>query len=342
MKYFFVIHRLKKILLYFIPVLSYSLSGFTDYNWEKTKEKNGILTFHKSDNTRILQLKGVIVIDTSIDIVGGIFRDIPRHQKWIGFCKQAKILKIVDNQHYIFYETLEPPWPVSKKDMIMDSIATYYNTELMVSIASNTITSQLVSETNEFDRMKEMEVNINFEYVTANKTGISYKLKINPDSDAPPFIINFFNKMYLFDNMQNLKRLSDDKIYIQNLANKEDTETLKKILNNPTVLKTTLQNRLGRYIQSTDNIKHLSNDSLIIKNWQNNENQFAELLFLGIHDPQYQRKALESIMSIYLKKFSLTEEEINKLVNSPKVIEKFKQGNIEKEITESFIKTQNK
>jgi len=318
-----------KISFFCLLLASGLVFGQADTPWVKTKESQGILTFQRPGSSGLLQVKGVTVVEAGIDIMGGIFRDIPRHYKWVGYCKEARILEIVDSSRYVFYEVMAPPWPVSRRDMEMVSVATYYNDVMKVSIDSMPSTQNRVPVTDTYIRLKEIRAKINFEYVSATRTGISYELKINPAGDIPPFIANIFNQAYIFENMQNLKKVAVDKEYTETIKNGEDTALFARLLANPETLKNTLRDRLGRYLRSKENIAWLAADARFAGQWGANKYGLADSLFLGNYDEKLRQKALKTIIKVYLERFPLTESQRDRLLASPEVAGIFTDGKIE-------------
>lgn len=323
-----------------ITVLS-SLVSQPDKNWTKIRESDGILTYKKSDGSSILEVKGVVITKARMDIVGNIFRNIPMHAKWVNYCQSAEVLKEKGQNYYVFYEKLQPPWPVSKRDIIAIGKSKYLNNNLIVSI-STTADPTYMPEKKDYVRIKELYANISIEFVPPQRTGITYELKLDPGGSIPPFINNIFNQAYIFENMQKLRRISVDPKYHVQLANPADVKLIDRLTSDDNILKNTLKNRLSRYISSEENTDFLTNDNDFFLKWKENADKLGEMLFLGKHEEKYKHLAIKAICQTYLRlhkdELKISNSQISRLLHKPEVIKIFTEQSIAKDLTQDFIK----
>jgi hypothetical protein len=308
-----------------------------DRPWEKTGEANGIHTYQKSDGSNLLHVKGIIIIDQGIDKMGNLFRDIPNHVKWVGYCDEAKVIKVINRNQYIFYETMTPPWPVARRDMVLESKSVYTNKNLSVTISSRAIDYNKFPSPKDTVRIKSLNVKLGMEYITRNKTGIVYEIQVDPAGDIPSFISNIFNQIYVQQNLANLKAAAADKNYMATLNDTIDTELIEKLVSNDKILKSALKTRLSRLITSKNNLNYLINDTRFKESWVNNQSGLAEKLFFAGHDTTIARESVKKIISVYLERFDLSQDQLNKLSNNNQIHDIFLNNSIENSLTRNLI-----
>lgn len=98
-------------------------SGKTKYEWKLEKTKNGCQIFSSvTPGKEYIAAKCVSVIDAKMDEIGVVLKDIAAFPEWMADCRQAKVLKVIDeeNDKMIFYIHQHVPI-LTDRDMVLKS-----------------------------------------------------------------------------------------------------------------------------------------------------------------------------------------------------------------------------
>lgn len=96
-----------------------------EYPWELKKDEDGIQAFvRKVEGSSILEYKGVVTVDASLEDAVSFFEDDTRTTEWFHNCTEFRVLKAESPDQKILYSVIEMPWPVSDRDVVFRRIRT--------------------------------------------------------------------------------------------------------------------------------------------------------------------------------------------------------------------------
>jgi hypothetical protein len=103
-----------KTIVFFITFLSIT-TAFTQDNWELAKDKDGIKVWtRKRDNSKLKEYKGVMVVQTSVEKLLAVFKNIKYHEKFFYKCKQGSVSLVKKNNDNEFYTYMVFEAPIVK------------------------------------------------------------------------------------------------------------------------------------------------------------------------------------------------------------------------------------
>lgn len=112
---------MKKLVL---PILLLTLFGFVPQKkeepWRLRKFENGISVYSReAEGSNFLELKCVFSIKTSLSSIVALLDDFESYPEWVYRCEKSSTLKKTSDQDLIHYQSVAPPWPVDKRDLIV-------------------------------------------------------------------------------------------------------------------------------------------------------------------------------------------------------------------------------
>ena len=114
-------NRFRWVLLVFLSISVLAQSAWAD-GWEKLTEDDGVVVSRKAVPGRSLPIfRGIVTYKESIYDVLAVLDDVALRTKWVHRCIESKMLKKVSDFSRIIYNRTDAPWPVSDRDVVVQS-----------------------------------------------------------------------------------------------------------------------------------------------------------------------------------------------------------------------------
>lgn len=175
---------MKKRFLILISLIG--LLSFTADTWEKVNSESDIIVY----NTEVLgdkfkKSKVETTIDYgSIDKAEKVLKNITNYVKWQPKCESSKSLKINGNK-ITLYLTFGAPWPVSDRDLILESTFTKTENKLIV---KSTCKPKYQDEDEDYVRITYSESSWEIEKKEGGKLFIRNTNHSNPGGNIPAWL----------------------------------------------------------------------------------------------------------------------------------------------------------
>jgi hypothetical protein len=94
-----------------------------EYPWELKKNEDGIrVSVREVEGSSILEYKGTVTVDASVEEAVRLFEDDARTTEWFYECTESRTLKEETDTPVrpakIIYSVIHMPWPVSDRDVV--------------------------------------------------------------------------------------------------------------------------------------------------------------------------------------------------------------------------------
>ncbi len=194
---------MKNIILLILLIASFS--GFSQNEWNKEKDQNGIILYTRNvEGEGIKEFKAVMTLKTDIRTLEKIldnYKDFPNWQT--NLTRIETIKKISNNQIFEHYFT-DLPWPIDNRDLITLLQKKYSTDKKIITYNYYCVPNYLPKEEN-YLRVKKSE---GFWKLTEKSgyTTIIYQFKADPGGNIPDWLINSFLIDGPFETMSNLKK----------------------------------------------------------------------------------------------------------------------------------------
>ena len=105
---------------FFLPLLL--LSDAYGQDWDFIKEKDGIRIYtRKEGNSSLKQFKGVADIHASMEKVSEVIGNVKNTDWWDKNLEEIRVLLYEKDKHIQYYLVYGVPWPLSDRDLCVDS-----------------------------------------------------------------------------------------------------------------------------------------------------------------------------------------------------------------------------
>jgi len=184
------------------------LTSEDSLDWQLRKDKNGIKVWtrnHKEEG--ILEYLAVAKIETSIDRLIEILRDVENYPAWTENCETAAIFKVLSDSSHIEYMTTNVPWPLEDRDVVMEFVVSRHTDDYYeVSLKS---VPEAVPPSEHHVRIVISEGSWIFKKTEEAGIEVIHQFLSDPGGNIPTWIVNMFIVSGPFKTLQNLKDLSE-------------------------------------------------------------------------------------------------------------------------------------
>ncbi len=209
--YYTLILMKTTILLFFALafILVLSLPVHADVGWKLIKQEDNIQVFsHRSPNTFVETVKGVVTINTSMEKLLKVFEDITKCPNWMYRCKSGKTLQQINIVERIDYIVINFPWPTWDRDVIIHSLFQQDIKSKSVEIKFRSIPNKITAKLG-LVRVDAMKATMRF--VPQKNGGIqfTYEISVDPRGKIPKWMVNAMAIDYPFYTLKKVRALAE-------------------------------------------------------------------------------------------------------------------------------------
>lgn len=160
--------------------------------WEKIESRAGVTAYRKSvPGLDLPVIKGVGIVQASVYEILAVMHDTAAFPKWMASCREAWLVKEINDYERIIYNRTEMPWPISDRDAVIQSKITVDKDKRSVKIAFFTVKSSLprAAEVDGVVRMPMLKGFYLFEVIDENKTRVTYQAQADPGGFIPDWLV---------------------------------------------------------------------------------------------------------------------------------------------------------
>ncbi len=192
------------ILITIIPfcVFSQNASG-----WKLTRNQEGVKIYIRTvEGSRTREVLGLMQMSTNLGPLVSMVKDSENHHLWIYANKSAKLLKVINDFEWIYYNISEAPWPVSNRDLITHAKMKQDKTSGIVRIDSEGWPDYIpVKE----DLVRVPKLRSVWEFTPAREgiVDVRFELSIDLGGDIPVWLVNMAIDKGPFNTILNMSKV---------------------------------------------------------------------------------------------------------------------------------------
>ncbi len=182
----------------------------TPGTWEHLSTEDGITVWRLTVPGQDLPgFRGQVVIDATIAEIVAVMTKSEDHTKWMYKCKESKVLRELSPSHAIIYNRVEAPWPVSDRDIVMDTTVTYNETRTAVTMLFKNLRGDAASRYHKpVEGVVRMPRLVGFYKMWENngKTKVLYEAESDIGGSIPLWLVNLASKDLPHITLDRLRR----------------------------------------------------------------------------------------------------------------------------------------
>ncbi len=177
--------------LWAIALMLFSTSQAWAGGWEVLLKEEGITVSEKEVAGRDLPIfRGRGVVKGNILEVLAVLSDTSRNAEWMHNCREARLLKKINDQERIIYNRTAAPWPVSDRDVVTRSKAHLDMVKQTVLVKFRAIKTPLQGEVEDVVRMPTLEGFYKLEALDEKRTRVTYQVNADPGGLLPDWLVS--------------------------------------------------------------------------------------------------------------------------------------------------------
>jgi len=196
----------------FFIFLSGLLFSQDDNGWKIVKQQKGIDIYVKPiPESPINAVKATKIIDCSIATAVEALLDVSNHSHWMFQCKNAKVIKKVNDTTWYYYAQSDTPWPVLDRDYV-SKIVVKRNSSNSISVIGVGV-PDYIPEKEDIVRLPYSVSEWKFTSLGPNKIYSELILSVDAGGSVPPWLLNLFISKGPYQTMLNFSKIVHNKKY---------------------------------------------------------------------------------------------------------------------------------
>ncbi|OUR94911.1 hypothetical protein A9Q81_14175 [Gammaproteobacteria bacterium 42_54_T18] len=171
-------------------------------NWKLEKEGKGVTAYTREvAGSNFREFKVEASVETTVDALIAMQRDVKNHPKWIDSVKTAELIK-EDADNYYTHTVANAPWPVKNRDSaVRNCISRNEDNSATIEFYSD---NDLAPTKKGCERVGAVKGSWQFNPADNGKVDIIYSAHIDPGGNIPAMISNKFSIDVPFNTIQSL------------------------------------------------------------------------------------------------------------------------------------------
>ena len=175
------------LLLLFMMFYQVSFAQLND--WKLVREDEGINVFSRiGETSSIKEIRITCSVKSSMEHLESFLSDVPKYADWVYKCDTSLLLKQISNTEIIYYITLNFPFPMTDRDLVIHS--KHSIDSLGVYRSHSKASTEFPTEASDFIRISQFESTWEITPQSEGNLFIDYFAHSDPGGDIPAWLIN--------------------------------------------------------------------------------------------------------------------------------------------------------
>jgi len=197
-------------------ILLYSFCIAQQSQWTKVSESSGITVYTRPvKGSDLNEFKGITIINARLEVVGEVLRDIDNYTAWVADIKESSIIKKYNSDKMIIRLLQTAPWPVNNREMILTINSTNNYNKGIADIRFYAIELNDRPINKGTVRITDMDGSYYLEYISREKTRVTYTVRSNPGGALPSSIANMASRELPLRTLKGMATMVKQTKYIQ-------------------------------------------------------------------------------------------------------------------------------
>ncbi|HYA14452.1 MAG TPA: START domain-containing protein [Syntrophales bacterium] len=164
-------------------------TGSSESEWKLALQRDGIeVSTRAVAGSDLDEFIGSTVIEASVNVIETVIDDVPAAPQWMADCREAKIIRKIDQNSHVVLNVTKTPWPVWDRETLLVSMKQKDAKTGTVIFAFHSINDPAVPVGKKNVRIPSVDGQWILSPVDEGHTKVTYTVKSNPGGFIPNFI----------------------------------------------------------------------------------------------------------------------------------------------------------
>lgn len=179
-----------------------------DPPWKLAVDKDGIKVYTRpAPGCPLDEFMATTEIDASVAVIENILRDVDAQPAWMADCLYSAVLKEFDLNHMVCYNVLNLPWPLSDRDLLIDTFIVKAADGKKFSFEMSAFQDDIIPVDRRYVRVRDFRARCIVEEVRPGTCAVVYINRVNPMAPVPYAIANSIARNNPFNTLKGMKKI---------------------------------------------------------------------------------------------------------------------------------------
>jgi hypothetical protein len=215
-----------------IHTLIFLLPVSAETRWKEVLDRDNIQIWKRPvDGSKYDELKATTTVNARMEVIWELLCDTDSNKKWVEHSEEARLIEPADQTNASLYFSVDLPWPISNRDMVLKSSAIFDRENSSIIIKTKAVDDLTVPPRKGYIRVTEFFNEWILQYIQGQRenTRVTYKLRTNPAGHIPPFFVNLFVREQPYKTLTELKKMVTIPKYIEAADKSELKEAIERV-----------------------------------------------------------------------------------------------------------------
>jgi hypothetical protein len=174
--------------------------------WKWVTDVDGIRVTKRNTGRGFPTFRGAGIVETHLFQVLAVISDISRHPQWVYHCKDARLLRKIDDKNRIVYARTAALWPVADRDAVYRSRAVVNTRKREVLIKFWAVSSNKMKRVKGVVRMVSLRGHYRLRALGKKRTYVEYQVDADPRGLIPKWMARIAVERLPLYTLQGLRK----------------------------------------------------------------------------------------------------------------------------------------
>lgn len=196
---------MKHIIIGFALLLTLSIQGAAQKDWELKLDKQNIKVYTKTqENSNLKAIKVSCELNTTLTKLTAVVFDVNAGTEWVYSTKLCSLIRQVSPTELYYYSEVSLPWPFSNRDFVAHLVAKQDPVTKVVTI-NGPVAPDLVPEKKGIVRVEKSFGRWIITPRAKDLVHLEYMLETDPGGSIPAWLVNMFVTKGPYETFKKLK-----------------------------------------------------------------------------------------------------------------------------------------
>lgn len=178
-----------------------------DQPWQNALQKNGItIETRKVPGSAFKEIRAEMKVDTTLQRVMAVMRDIPGYTAWMKDCKEAKQIAKFSEESGVVFSVQATPWPIAEREAVVKFVFRKSANPAAFTISLEAMPSALPANDRRV-RISQLRGYWRFVEAAPRKVEVTYSLYSDPGGHLPGWAVSAMAAHLPYETLNNLRTL---------------------------------------------------------------------------------------------------------------------------------------